>query len=505
MSPATPLSEQCSTGIDGLDRILKGGLPRQRIYLIEGEPGTGKTTLGMQFLMEGVAEGERSLLVSLLQSKEELQHAAASHGWDLDGVEILELPGQTIEDSAADQTLFRRSDIELRDTSETILQAIEERQPQRLVFDSITELAVIVDEPFQLRRELLRLKDMLSGLSCTSLFCLTSGTVDALTVQMVAHGSICLQRTLPEYGQHHRYLEVHKMRSLDYASGRHDFRVATGGLIVYPRLLSWAARDRQERAERVYLASGNEQVDLMLGGGLESASSCLIAGSSGTGKSILASTYVEAAAKRGDKSVIFCFDERMETYLNRSEAVGLGIRELVEDGLVDLRQIDIGQISPGEFSSLCRQAVEEDGIKVLVVDSLSGYFNSMPHEHELMLHLHDLIAYLTDAGVLTLVVLTSHGIYGQNEVVVDASYLADAVILMRHFDAFGQLRRGMAVLKKRYGDHEKAIRELQISADGLTLGEPLTDFSGLFSNEPHYIGPREHLLDEQDQNGTISG
>lgn len=491
MGISVELPERAPTGVAGLDEILDGGLPRGWTYLIHGHAGTGKTTLSLHFLREGVRAGERVLYVSLMQSREELANMARSHGWSLEGIEFLDLPESVRKKAAAEQTVFAPNEIQLQELTETIVAGIKEYRPERLVLDSISELAVLAATAQQLRGPVLGVKDLLQDTSCTALF--TCGEIGASTLQLrtLLHGVIELEISFPSFAGHRRRLKVTKVRGMPFLGGYHDFRIRTGGMDVFPRL---RAGGLDKRRDWETIASGVEEIDTMLGGGLEEGTACLMTGTSGSGKSTLASLYVRAAAEKGKKSVIFCFDERRETFLRRSVALGLPMPDYIERGLVDLRQVAVGEMSPGEFSHAVRSAVEEGGASVVVIDSVSGYMSAMPDQVLLTTQLHELLSYLSGAGVLTLMVLTTHGIYHEPGPIVDASYIADTVILLRHFEAHSEMRHCIAVVKKRHGNHEKTIREFMITSEGCRVGEPLPQFTGLLTGTPTFSGDPEALM-----------
>ncbi len=487
------LSERVSTGIDGLDRILRGGLPKERIFLLYGGPGTGKTTLGLQFLLEGVRRSERVMYVTLLQSKTELIDIVASHNWSLDGIDVVELPDHVQDTASSEQTLFSPTDIELPEATNAILRAIEQRHPQRLVLDSLSELSVLMDNSFQLRRQILRLKRTLMRERCTAL--LTAGDAseeDIMTMQTIVYGVIHLDREAPAYGRPRRRVSISKMRGMDFAGGYHDFRIRTGGIDIYPRI---ELVGRPRTAAWHVIASGNGELDAMLGGGLEEGTACLLAGTTGAGKSTLAGLYVQAAAERGERSTIYCFDERPETFIRRADGIGMSIGRQIERGLVDLNQVNVGELSPGEFMHTVRSACHDDGVRLVVIDSLTGYLNAVPDDRTMMIQLHELLSYLSAAGVLTIMIVTAHGLSGSTDrAAIDASYLADTVVVVRHFEANGAMRRCIAVAKKRHGPHESTIRELRIDDKGVTVGQPLANFSGVLTGSPHYTGRYEELL-----------
>ena len=496
MAPKANSPRTVSTGIEGLDKILRGGLVPEFVYLVHGAPGTGKTTFGFQYLLEGVKLGERVMYASLLQTPMELETILASYDWSLDGIDLLELP-QDVHDASMDgQTLFNAADIELEELSNAILESVEKHRPQRLVFDSITELAVLVDNPYQLRRQMLKLKDLLSSLNCTSIFTVNnSHASDLASIHTVVHGVIELAMDRPKYGPPRRWLETTKMRGTVYLGGRHDFRLQKSGLEVFPRL---EISKSSERTEWDVISSGNQELDALFGGGLEEGTACLITGTSGSGKSTIASLYVEAAAQRGEHSVIFCFDERRLTFLRRAAGLGMKMPTYIEAGLVDLREVNVGDITPGEFAHQIRQAVTEQHAKVIVIDSISGYLNVMLDPAQLLVQLHEMLSYLSGAGVLALLVGASHGRLGRLKDDIDSSYLSDTLVLLRNFEAEGVVRQSISVLKKRHGGHERTIREVTFNETGVEIGPPLTQFQGVLMGNPVFIGDRERLLETND-------
>ena len=486
-----------STGIEGLDEVLHGGLPTGRIYLVYGDAGTGKTTVGMQFLMAGAAAGKKCLGITLLQTLTELEDIIGSHGWDTDGVILTELPREVRNAASVGQTVFEPADVELSEVTDAIIGAIETHQPDCLFIDSLSELSVLVDTGYQLRRQLLRLKQRLDSMSCTTILSAgKTGGLDNGALETLVHGVIGLQMKAPDFGRPRRRVLLSKMRGMDFQAGHHDADLVTGGFLVYPRISPGV----QTSVEKEVILSGNKALDALLGGGIEEGTACVVTGTSGAGKSSLVTLYSYAAAQRGVKSSVFCFDERIETLLRRSRALGMPLEELVERGTVTLNQINVGEISPGRLAADVRVAVEEEGVKIVVLDSLSGYLQSMPGERELVTQLHELLGYLANAGVLTLMVVATHGLFGAVEAPVDVSYIADTVILVRHFEARGEVRRCLAVLKKRYGYHERTIRELQLSSSGLEVGPSLTDFSGVLTGLPTYEGEAASLMERAKDN-----
>ena len=473
-----------ATGIAGLDDILVGGLTSNRMYVVEGVPGSGKTTLGLEFLREGARRGESVLYVTLSESGEELRDVAASHQWSLDGITIRELVPSEQSLTPDDQyTVFHPSEIELTETTKLILQDVERIKPSRVVFDSLSELRLLAGSPLRYRRQILALKQFFAGRRCTVILLddLTATDRD-LQVQSLAHGVIVLEQMVPEYGSDRRRLRVVKFRGKVFRGGYHDYAIRTGGLAVFPRLV--AAEHRQQfKAER--LSGGIESLDALLGGGLERGTSTLLVGAPGTGKSSLAAQFVSAAASRGQKSAMFIFDESATTLQSRAKGLGIGLENHIRAGLVSLTSIDPAELSPGEFGNLLRRAVEHDKVSVIVIDSLNGYLNAMPEERFLTIQLHEILSYLGQQGVATILVGAHQGIVGGPMISpVDASYLADAVILLRYYEAEAEVRQAISVVKKRGGQHERTIREFKLTEKGIFIGEPLRKFRGVLTGVP---------------------
>jgi circadian clock protein KaiC len=487
----SPLSSHATilkTGISGLDDVLGGGLTAHRLYLIEGVPGSGKTTLAIQFLLEGVRRGEPVLYVTLSESLEELQAVADSHGWSLVGITIRELaPSEGSLSTDEQYTMFHPSEVELSETTKTVLADVERVKPARIVFDSLSELRLLAGNALRYRRQILALKQFFSGRKCTVLLLddMTSTSHD-LQVQSIAHGAVRLEQLYPEYGSERRRLIVLKYRGVRFRGGFHDYVIKRGGIEVYPRLI--AAEHRGIVSEEK-LGSGIADLDKLLGGGLELGTSTLIVGAAGTGKSSLAAQFVAAAAQRGQKSALFIFDESIATLLSRTAGLGIGLREHVSAGNVSIQQVDPAELSPGEFAHAIRRAVEERQAKVVVIDSLNGYLNAMPEERFLIIQLHELLTYLGQAGVATLLIGAHQGLIGGQMITpVDASYLADAVILMRYFESRGEVRQAISIVKKRGGAHERSIREFRLESGRISLGEPLRDFRGILTGVPVFEG-----------------
>ncbi len=491
MESARPDS-RAATGVEGLDRILGGGLPRDHMYLIEGGPGTGKTTLCTQFLLAGQQAGEKCLYLTLLQTREELLEAARSHGWDLGGVVIEEVPTSCTERAGQEQTIFHASDVELSELLEAVRAALERHQPDRVVFDSLDEIRLLADTPSQYQRQALLIKKALCSGRRTSMVTSCEPGEDGAGIYALVHGALRLMQSPPVYGNVRRQLLVTKMRGVNHQGGHHDCRIRTGGLEVYPRLDPGV--DPHQPLGRTF-SSGVPGLDGLLGGGLEPGTACLLMGQSGTGKSSMISLYVHAAAVRGERSAIWTFDERADTLLTRARGLGLDLKPYIEQGLVQVEHIDVGELSPGEFAHRVRRAVIEDGVRLVAIDSLSGYINAMPEERSLILQLHELLTYLSGQSVLTMMVVTQHGIFGNERTEgIDISYMADTVLLIRRFESRGMVRMAMSVVKKRQGGHEKTIRELRLTSEGLQMGEPLREFQGVLSGLPAFLGGHEELL-----------
>jgi circadian clock protein KaiC len=474
------------TGIDGLDHILVGGLPRNRVYLVQGDPGVGKTTLGLQFLLEGARHGEKGLYVTLSESADELNSVAGSHGWSLDSIEVYEqLIGET-ELQEEETTVFYPAEIELGETVRAILLEVERVKPKRVVIDSLSEIRLLAQSSLRYRKQILALKQFFAGRHCTVL-CLDerqrSAEFHDLQLQSVPHGVIELERFTPLYGSSRRRMQLVKIRGLNFRDGYHDFKILTGGLVVYPRLI---AAEHRAVVKHEQMPSGIGPLDRMLGGGVDRGTSTLIMGPAGSGKSALSTHYAVAAAARGEQAAIFLFEESISSLLNRSATLGLPLEKHIESGLLKVRQVDPAQLQPGEFAHLVREAVENDHTRVLVIDSLNGYLNAVPEEKFLILHLHELLSYLGQNGVASILVFAQHGLVGQMHGVIDVSYLADCVLLLRFFEASGRIHKAISVVKKRSGLHETTIRSFTMSKDGLRVGEPLENYRGVLTGVPNY-------------------
>jgi circadian clock protein KaiC len=477
-------AQRCvSTGITGLDQILGHGLPTQRVYLVEGDPGAGKTTLGLQFLHEGIARGEKVLYVTLSETRVELAAVAASHGWTLDGMTIHELAPSDESFKPDDQyTFFHPSEVELSQTTKAVLQEVERINPTRVVFDSLSEMRLLAREPLRYRRQILGLKQFFIGRNCTVLLLDDRTSQDGdLQLQSLAHGVIMLQQLAPEYGAERRRLRIVKLRGVKFQGGFHDFVIATGGLHVFPRLV---ASDTRADGAHATASTGNAGLDALLGGGLDRGTSSLFIGPAGAGKSAIATQIAVAAAKRGEYVAMYLFDEGLETFRRRAAGLGADVTEYVASGHLKLTQVDPAEMSPGEFADRVRSAVEHDLATVVVIDSLNGYLNAMPEERYLVAQLHELFMFLRQRGVLAISVVAQHGMVGQMQAPVDLSYLADNVLMLRFFEAVGAVRQAISVLKKRSGPHEKTIREFRLTPSGIAVGEPLAEFQGVLTGVP---------------------
>lgn len=476
-----------STGIAGLDNILGGGLTKDRIYLIEGEPGTGKTTTGLQFLVEGAKKGESVVYITLAETAAELQSVAQSHGWPMHNIHIREvLPSENLLQPEAQYTMFHPSEVEMGTTTQLILSVIDERKPTRVVIDSLSELQLLADTPLRYRRQVLALKQFFASRSCTVMLLddRTAAGID-LQVRSIAHGVITLEQSVKDYGAERRRVRVVKYRGMAFRGGMHDYDIQHGGLCVYPRLVAAESRVMQNREQ---LKSGLTELDLLLGGGLEEGTSTLIAGPPGTGKTSLACQFVSAAAKRGQKSAMFLFEEAANNLLNRADGLGMGVRQAYNDSQLTIQQIDPAELSPGEFATaVCRAA--DEGSKVIVIDSINGYLNAMPDERFLTTHLHELLTYLGQRGVVTILVGVQQGMLGgQMSTTVDASYLADNVLMLRYFEHDGEVKQAVSVFKKRGSLHERTIRQFSMSRQGIQVGAPLRGFRGILTGVPVYVG-----------------
>jgi len=482
-------------GVAGLDDVLGGGLQQDRVYLVEGDPGAGKTTLALHYLMAGRDQGERCLYVTLSETGEELQAVARSHGWSLDGIRLLELATAEATLSAeAENTMFYPSEVELAQMTEMVLREAETNKPSRVVFDSLSEMRLLAQNPLRYRRQILALKQFFIGRQCTVLLLDDrSGGFADIQVQSIVHGVISLELRTPAYGVMQRRLQVVKMRGTAYRAGFHDFVIVKGGLQVFPRLVA-AEHHVDYSAEP--LPSGLPQLDALTGGGgLDRGTSVLIAGPAGAGKSTFATQYAVHMAQGGEHVAMFLFDESPRTLCMRAESVGMPVSELMDTGRVKIRQVDPGELSVGELVQLIRNEVENAEARLIVIDSLNGYLNAVPDERFLTLQLHELLSYLGQRGVTTILVMAQAGMVGQMISPIDASYLADSIIMLRYFEALGEVRQAISVVKRRGGRHERTIREFRFGPDGIRIGEPLKWFQGVLTGVPTYLGGADPLME----------
>jgi circadian clock protein KaiC len=479
--------EKCGSGVRGLDDVLGGGLPRACLYLVEGSPGVGKTTLALQFLLEGVRRGERCLYVTLSETRRELETVARSHGWSLDGLDLIEL--SDVEQALAGKgksTLFQVSELELEELSRMLLGRIDERKPQRVVLDSLSELRLLTQSALRFRRQVLHLKHRLAMANCTVLLLDDRREPEGDThIHSIVHGALLLTAARLGYGVFRRFLSVTKLRAVRFREGNHDYVIRKGGLEVFARLV---AAEHLSDFKKLAGSSGNAGFDALVGGGLHYGTSNLLIGPAGSGKSTVAMMFAHAAAKRGDHVCYYMFDETAATMRTRGREMGLDFEPLVAAGRVSLEQIDPAEIAPGELAHRIRQSVENRGTRVVVLDSLNGYTNAMPQEEFLHLHLHELITFLNQQGVMTLMILAQHGLLGAMSAPVDVSYLADSVVVFRFFEARGAVKKAVSVIKKRSGVHENTVRELHMTEKGIALGEPLTEFQGVLTGVPRIVG-----------------
>lgn len=485
-----------STGLEGLDSILEGGLPQDHLYLVEGDPGSGKTTLALQFLLEGNRRGEPVLYVTFSESARELKAIARSHGWSLEGIEVVEVmppPESLLPDDQ--YTVYHPGDVELGNTLKIILERVVTLKPKRIVLDSLSEIRLLSRDSARYRRQILGLKQYFEPRHCTTLLLddRSRDTPQETAVLSIVHGVIRMERMEREYGAKRRRLEVMKLRGTKFHDGYHDYDIRTGGLVVHPRL---ATMHHRSRASVEGSISGIAELDLLLGGGLDRGTSTLIAGPAGAGKSSIATQYVAAAAERGEFGAVFLFDEGLATFCRRASGLGIDIERHIASGNLHVQQLDPAELSPGEFMHQIRNFTINRGLRTLVIDSLNGLLNSMPGEQLLTVQMHELLSFLNQHSVVTILVMAQHGILGGVEAPVDVSYLADTVILLRFFEAEGRVHKAISVVKKRTGAHEDTVRELRIAAGGIFVGEALTEFHGVLSGVPSYVGDVQRLMKE---------
>ncbi len=486
--------DRMSTGIEALDAILGGGLTPSRSYLVEGTPGSGKTTIALQFLLAGVAAGERGLYITLSETANELREVAASHFWDITGLELFEMVNSDGLGPEAEQSILEPSEVELGETIAGVRAIVERTRPTRVVFDSLSEMRLLAQNSLRYRRQILALKQYFALKNCTVLL-LDDRSSDPADLQLhsIAHGVITLEQTVADFGSERRRLRIVKMRGLNYVGGYHDFVIATGGVAVFPRLI---AAEYHRSFSPQLVSTGIAAFDEMLGGGITPGTNTLLNGPSGVGKTTTALRCALSAIERGEKVAYFLFDEGRATMLARAAAMGMDLTSHLEAGRMTIRQIDPAELSPGEFTSWVRRAVEVDGARFLAIDSLNAFLQAMPGEKFLMLQMHELLSYLNQQGVQTMVILGQHGIIGDIRSEVDLSYLSDTIVLFRYFEAGGQVLKAVSVTKSRTTMHQSSIRELQLTAGGIAIGEPLADFEGVLMGVPNYRG-RTPLMSAQ--------
>jgi circadian clock protein KaiC len=499
MSPPSPPAQtaqpgaRISTGVPGLDDVLCNGLTAQRLYLVEGTPGTGKTTLALQFLLDGAARGEAGLYITLSETADELRAVAATHGWSLDALSIFELVNEAGLDPDSEQSILHPSEVELGETTRGVMRKVDETHPLRIVFDSLSEMRLLAQNPLRYRRQVLALKHFFASRNCTVLL-LDDRTSEPGDLQLhsIAHGVISLEQMPRDYGSERRRLRVVKMRGIKFRGGYHDFMLDTGGITVFPRLI---AAEHHRARPTALRSTGSAELDRLLGGGLPPGTNTLFSGPSGVGKTTTAVRCMLAALERGERATYFLFDEGMATVISRSVSLGMDLRPHMETGNLKLIQIDPAELSPGEFSSRVREAVEENGSTFLAIDSLNAYLQAMPGENFLLLQMHELLMYLNQQGVTTIIVLGQHGLVGDIHTDVDLSYLSDAILLFRYFEAGGEVRSAVSAVKSRVSAHERSIREFKLGASGLRVGEALSDFQGVLTGLPSYAGKIAMLSD----------
>lgn len=474
-----------STGIAGLDDILGGGLTPQRVYLVEGSPGAGKTTLGLQFLLDGVAKGEHGLYITLSETSDELKAVAASHGWSIDALTLFELANDLSLDIDAQQSVFHPSEVELGETTRNVMAEVDRVKPVRVVFDSLSEMRLLAQNALRYRRQILALKQFFAARNCTVLLLDDKTSQADQHLHSIAHGVVSLEQIAKEFGKERRRVNILKMRGIRFRGGYHDYSLETGGITMYPRLV--AAEHMLDFTPQVR-STGSAGLDKLLGGGLVSGTNTLVVGPSGIGKTTLLARCLLSALERGETASFYLFDEGLGTFFARSVALGMDLRPYVDSGRLRIHHIDPAELSPGEFAQMLRDAVEHHGVSFLAIDSLNAYLQAMPGEQFLTLQMHELLSYLNQQGVTTLLVLGQHGLIGEVRSDVDLSYLSDTTVLLRFFESSGRLRRAITVIKSRTANHALTIHELQLGQDGVRVGEPLEGFEGVLSGLPSYHG-----------------
>ena len=484
-----------STGIRGLDDILGGGLTPQRVYLVEGSPGTGKTTLGLQFLLDGITKGESGLYITLSETADELTAVAQSHGWSVDALSIFELAGDMELDPEAQQSVFHPSEVELGETTRNVMDEVDRVRPTRVVFDSLSEMRLLAQNPLRYRRQILALKQFFSARACTVLLLDDKTSQSDQHLHSIAHGVISLEQIAKEFGKERRRVNILKMRGIRFRGGYHDYTLETGGITMYPRLV--AAEHMRDFVPAVR-SSGSDGFDNLLGGGLVRGTNTLIVGPSGIGKTTLSVRCLLSALERGELASFYLFDEGLGTFFARSAALGMDLHQYADSGQLRIAHIDPAELSPGEFAQMLRDAVERHGVSFIAIDSLNAYLQAMPGEQYLTLQMHELLSYLNQQGVTTVLVLGQHGLIGEVRTDVDLSYLSDTTVLLRFFESNGRLRRAITVIKSRTSSHALTIHELQLGTDGVRIGEPLEGFEGVLTGLPSYRGSTPMMTQDPD-------
>jgi circadian clock protein KaiC len=483
--PSERASDRISSGISGLDDILGGGLTPQRVYLVEGSPGAGKTTLGLQFLLDGLARNESGLYITLSETTDELIAVGQSHGWDITPLSIYELAGENDLDVDAQQSVFHPSEIELGETTRKVMDRVDELRPVRVVFDSLSEVRLLAQNPLRYRRQILALKQFFAARACTVLLLDDKTSQPDQHLHSIAHGVISLEQIAREYGKERRRVNILKMRGIRFRGGYHDYTLDTGGITMYPRLV--AAEHVRDFVPMVG-SSGSDGFDALLGGGLIRGTNTLIVGPSGIGKTTLSTRCLLSALERGEKAAYYLFDEGLGTFFARSAQLGLDLRPYLASGQLTMCHFDPAELSPGEFAQMLRDAVEQSSTRFMVIDSLNAYLQAMPGEHFLTLQMHELLSYLNQQGVTTMMILGQHGLMAEARTDVDLSYLSDSTVLMRFFEASGNVRRAISVIKSRTAQHAQTIHELQLGEGGVRIGAPLDGFEGVLTGIPNYRG-----------------
>ncbi len=490
-----PAQARASTGIPGLDVVLGGGLPSQHVYLVEGDPGSGKTTLGLHFLLQGVQEKQGGLYITLSETAAELRTVAASHGWTLDGIELFELVSSEGLSPDLEQSILHPSQIELGETVRGVIAAVERLKPHRVVFDSLSEMRLLAQDPLRYRRQVLALKKFFADQGCTVLLLDDRSSRDTdQQLHSIAHGVISLEQAVDQYGPERRRLRVLKMRGIKFRGGEHDFALDTGGLAVFPRLV---AAEHRIAPDHKIVSSGVTMLDSLMGGGLACGSNTLFSGPSGVGKTTTAMACTLAALQRGERAAYYLFDEGLATMLIRGKALGMDLAPYLESGHLRVIPLDPAEVSAGEFAQMVRHAVEEDEAQLVAIDSLNAYLQAMPGSKYLMLQMHELLTYLNHRSVVTILILGQHGVLGDVESDVDMSYLSDGILLFRFFEARGRLLKAVSMVKSRTNRHEQTIREFRMGPGGLEVGDELTDFEGVLAGVTAYRGQMPLLGDRQ--------